>query len=229
MIGIRKSKEERSFVDNYRHKGLRLQLVRKLQQQGITDQRVIEAIKMVPRHFFLDSAFMEQAYENIAFPIAAAQTISHPYTVAFQTQLLEVLPGDKVLEIGTGSGYQASILAYMGAKVYSIERQKALFDSTSALLPKIGFRQIRTLFGDGYAGAPRFAPFDKIIVTAGAVEMPKNLMSQLALNGKMVIPLGDEEQQKMLLYTRESEKTFKKQEFGAFSFVPFLKGVNKGN
>ncbi|MDA9773564.1 protein-L-isoaspartate(D-aspartate) O-methyltransferase [Saprospiraceae bacterium] len=229
MIGIRKKKEQKSFVDNYRHKGMRQQLVRLLQDQGITDKRVLDAIRMVPRHFFLDSAFEERAYENRAFPIDAAQTISHPYTVAFQSQLLEVLPGDKVLEIGTGSGYQSCILAYMGAKVYSIERQEELFNFTSELLPRIGFRQIRTLFGDGYKGAPRFAPFDKIIVTAGATDIPKALLSQLAIHGKMVIPVGDEDQQKMILYTRDSLKSFRKEEFGAFSFVPFLKGVNKGN
>lgn len=229
MIGIKKKKEQKSFVDNYRHKGMRQQLVRLLQDQGITDKRVLDAIRMVPRHFFLDSAFEERAYENRAFPIDAAQTISHPYTVAFQTQLLEVLPGDKVLEIGTGSGYQSCILAYMGAKVYSIERQEELFNFTSELLPRIGFRQIRTLFGDGYKGAPRFAPFDKIIVTAGATDIPKTLLSQLAIHGKMVIPVGNEDQQKMILYTRDSQKSFRKEEFGAFSFVPFLKGVNKGN
>ena len=229
MIGIKKKKEQKSFVDNYRHKGMRQQLVRLLQDQGITDKRVLDAIRMVPRHFFLDSAFEERAYENRAFPIDAAQTISHPYTVAFQTQLLEVLPGDKVLEIGTGSGYQSCILAYMGAKVYSIERQEELFNFTSELLPRIGFRQIRTLFGDGYKGAPRFAPFDKIIVTAGATDIPKALLSQLAIHGKMVIPVGNEDQQKMILYTRDSQKSFRKEEFGAFSFVPFLKGVNKGN
>ncbi len=208
---------------------MRQQLVRIMEDQGITDQRVLEAIRMVPRHYFLDSAFEERAYENRAFPIEAAQTISHPYTVAFQSQLLEVLPGDKILEIGTGSGYQACILAYMGAKVYSIERQEALYNITSELLPRIGFRQIRTLFGDGYKGAPRFAPFDKIIVTAGATEVPKTLLSQLAIHGKMVIPMGDDDQQKMIRYTRDSVKSFRKEEFGAFSFVPFLKGVNKGN
>lgn len=229
MIGIRNKNIKKPLVDNYRHKGMRQQLVRILENQGISDSRVLDAIRMVPRHYFLDSAFEERAYENIAFPIEAAQTISHPYTVAFQSQLLEVLPGDKILEIGTGSGYQACILAYMGAKVYSIERQEALFNATSELLPRIGFRQIRTLFGDGYKGAPRFAPFDKIIVTAGATDIPKTLLSQLAIHGKMVIPVGDSEQQKMICYTRESVKSFRKEEFGAFSFVPFLKGVNKGN
>ena len=229
MIGIKNKIEQRDFVDNYRHKGLRQNLAHQLRDQGITDKRVIDAIKMVPRHFFLDTAFTELAYENRAFPIEAAQTISHPYTVAFQTMLLDIMPGDKVLEIGTGSGYQACVLSYMGAKVYTIERQQLLFDKTSELLPKIGFRQIRTLFGDGYKGLPRFAPFDKIIVTAGATEIPKKLLGQLAVHGKMVIPLGNSDQQKMIVYTRDSVKTFSSKEYGVFSFVPFLKGVNKGN
>lgn len=229
MIGIRKNTGERQYQDSYYHKGKRQLLAKQLEQKGIHSQRVLEAIKMIPRHYFLDSAFMELAYDNRAFPIEAAQTISHPYTVAFQTQLLEILPGDKILEIGTGSGYQACVLSYMGAKVYSIERQQVLFDKTSRLLPKIGFRQIRTLFGDGYEGAPRFAPFDKIIVTAGATEVPKKLLRQLAIGGKMVIPMGCNEEQEMIVYTRMSQSEFSTSNFGLFSFVPFLKGVNKSN
>ena len=226
---IRHKREKIVYKDDYRHKGLRQLLVQKLEQQGITDQRVLDAIKMVPRHYFLDTAFMEKAYENIPFAIEANQTISHPYTVAFQTQLLEIMPGDKVLEIGTGSGYQACILSHMGAKVYTIERQEVLFNLTSEFLPKIGYRQIRTLFGDGYAGAPRFAPFDKIIVTAGGTEIPKSLLNQLAVHGKMVIPIGDSDKQKMHLFTRDSNTTFSSQEYGFSSFVPFLNGVNKSN
>lgn len=209
---------------------MRRKLVQTLEGQGISDIRVLDAISNVPRHYFLDTAFTESAaYENRPFHIDENQTISHPYTVAIQTQLLEIQPGDKVLEIGTGSGYQACILAYMGAKVYTIERQEKLFIQTSDFLPKIGFKQIRTLFGDGYEGAPRFAPFDKIIVTAGATETPKTLLKQLGNNGKLVIPVGDGISQKMLLYKADSQGSFIAEEHGLFSFVPFLKGINKSN
>lgn len=208
---------------------MRQKLVNELQAQGIKDRRVLLAIRAVPRHFFLDTAFADIAYQNRAFPIEADQTISHPFTVAFQSQLLEIQEGEKVLEIGTGSGYQACILAHMGAKVYSIERQETLFNKTSAFLPKIGFRQIRTLFGDGYKGAPMFAPFNKIIVTAGAQEIPKALLDQLAIGGKLVIPVGQFEEQEMLLYTKVSANEVQCERHGVFSFVPFLKGINKNN
>jgi protein-L-isoaspartate(D-aspartate) O-methyltransferase len=229
VIRARQNNKTRYYTDNYRHKGLRQKLVKDLEAQGIKDRRVLLAINNVPRHFFLDTAFAEIAYQNRAFPIEADQTISHPYTVAFQTELLEIQKGDKVLEIGTGSGYQACILAHMGAKVYSIERQEKLFNKTSAFLPKIGFRQIRTLFGDGYKGAPMFAPFDKIIVTAGAQEIPRALFDQLAIGGKLVIPVGANDRQEMLLYTKLSAKEVNCERHGMFTFVPFLKGINKNN
>ena len=229
MIRLQSNNKARVYVDNYRHKGLRQKLVKELEALGIRDRRVLLAIDAVPRHFFLDTAFAELAYQNRAFPIEAAQTISHPYTVAFQTELLGIERGDKVLEIGTGSGFQACILAQMGAKVYSIERQEKLFNKTSAFLPKIGFGQIRTLFGDGYKGAPMFAPFDKIIVTAGAHEVPRALFDQLAVGGKLVIPMGDTEQKEMLLYTKISDREITCEKQGMFEFVPFLKGISKSN
>ena len=213
--------------DSYKHKGLRQKLVRGLKTKRIEDAKVLEAILEVPRHFFLDKAFAEWAYKDTAFPIDADQTISQPYTVAFQTQLLSVRKGDRILEIGTGSGYQACILAEMGAKVYTIERQEKLFIQTNKLLKKIGFVRIRTLFGDGYKGAPRFAPFDKILVTAGAEEVPETLLSQLKIGGCLVIPEGKGSIQEMKRITRTSETKFKKENFGKFKFVPFLKGVNK--
>lgn len=216
----------RSLSDHYKHRGMRQQLVKKLRAKGIRDEKVLDAISQVPRHVFVDRAFEDHIYNDRPFSIGANQTISHPYTVAFQTQLLQVCKGDKVLEVGTGSGYQACVLAHMGAKVYSIERQKSLFDYTSTLLPKIGYGQIRTLFGDGYKGAPRFAPYDKIIVTCGATEIPKALLEQLAIGGKMVIPVGFENQQEMFLITRISKTKFTKDKYGVFAFVPFLKGTN---
>lgn len=226
MIKAKSPNSRKKYVDDYYHKGMRKLLIKQLTEKGINDQRVLDAIKIVPRHFFLDSTFAEKMYENRALWIEADQTISHPYTVAFQSQLLKVLPGDKILEIGTGSGYQACILAAMGAKVYTIERQEILFEKTSKFLPHIGYRQIRTIFGDGYKGLPRFAPFDKIIVTAGATEIPKDLLHQLAINGRMVIPVGNNQDQRMFVITRVSEKEFESEEHGVFKFVPFLKGTN---
>jgi len=213
--------------DSYKHKGLRQNLVKELKRKGIDDLNILNAISKVPRHFFLDKAFAEWAYKDTAFPIEADQTISQPYTVAFQTQLLNVEKSDKILEIGTGSGYQATILAELGAKVYSIERQETLFKKTNRLLERIGYGRIRTLFGDGYKGAPRFAPFDKILVTAGADEIPNDLLSQLKIGGIMVIPVGSGDVQEMKRITRTGETKFKKENFGKFKFVPFLKGVNK--
>ena len=213
--------------DTYKHKGLRTNLVKELRRKGIEDEKILQAFMDVPRHYFLDKAFAEWAYKDTAFPIDADQTISQPYTVAIQTQLLDLKPKDKVLEIGTGSGYQATILAQLGAKVYTIERQEKLFVKTNALLEKIGFGRIRTLFGDGYKGAPRFAPFDKILVTAGADKAPEVLLSQLKIGGIMVIPVGGDDVQVMKRITRVSEKKFKTENFGQFRFVPFLKGINK--
>ncbi|HEX8270895.1 MAG TPA: protein-L-isoaspartate(D-aspartate) O-methyltransferase [Flavobacterium sp.] len=211
--------------DTSKHQGLRNQLVSVLEQKGITDKNVLEAIKKIPRHLFLESSFSEYAYQDKAFPIAAGQTISQPYTVAFQSQLLEVKKDHKVMEIGTGSGYQTAILCAMGAKVYSVERQNELFKQTSLLLPKLGIRPKHLSFGDGYKGLPDHAPFDSIIVTAGAPIIPKPLMSQLKIGGRLVIPLG-EDHQIMTLLIRKNETQFEKQEFGEFRFVPLLENKN---
>lgn len=204
-----------------KHEGLRNQLVSVLKEKGITDKNVLEAIQRVPRHLFLDSSFSDYAYQDKAFQIAAGQTISQPYTVAFQSQLLEIKKGHKVLEIGTGSGYQTSVLCVLGANVYSVERQIQLFKQTSALLPKLGIRPKHLSFGDGYKGLPNHAPFDSIIVTAGAPIIPKPLMAQLKIGGRLVIPLG-EDKQIMTLLIRKNETQFEKHEFGEFRFVPLL-------
>lgn len=200
-------------------------MVETLVQKGITDKRVLEAIRKIPRHLFLNSSFEDFAYQDKAFPIAAGQTISQPYTVAFQTQALEVKPGDKILEIGTGSGYQTAVLFHMGAKVYSVERQNELFKVTSVLLPKLGIRPKHLSFGDGYKGLPNHAPFDGIIVTAGAPEIPKALMAQLKIGGRLVIPVGVDTQE-MILLIRKSETQFEKHELGAFRFVPLIENKN---
>ncbi len=204
-----------------KHEGLRNQLAKLLEEKGITDKKVLEAIKIIPRHLFLDSSFEDFAYQDKAFPIAAGQTISQPYTVAYQTQLLQVKKDDKILEIGTGSGYQTAVLCVLGAKVYSVERQNELFKTTSALLPKLGIRVKHLSFGDGYKGLPNHAPFDSIIVTAGAPIIPKPLMAQLKIGGKLVIPLGKDEQV-MTMLIRKNETQFEKHEFGDFKFVPLL-------
>jgi len=211
--------------DTAKHQGLRNQLVKLLESKGIIDKNVLDAINKIPRHLFLDSSFEQFAYQDKAFPIGAGQTISQPYTVAFQSQLLEVKKDDKVLEIGTGSGYQTAVLFTMGAKVYSVERQKELFKSTSLLLPKLGIRPKHLSFGDGYKGLPNYAPYDSIIVTAGAPFIPNPLMAQLKIGGRLVIPLGDKEQI-MTLLIRESETKFVKHEFGGFRFVPLLEDKN---
>lgn len=211
--------------DTNKHQGLRNQLVSVLEQKGITDKNVLEAIRKIPRHLFLNSGFEDFAYQDKAFPIGAGQTISQPYTVAFQSQLLQLKKDDKVLEIGTGSGYQTAVLFTMGAKVYSVERQNELFKTTSNLLPKLGIRPKHLSFGDGYKGLPNFAPFDSIIVTAGAPYIPNALLAQLKIGGRLVIPLGDKEQ-KMTLLTRKSETQFEKEEFGDFRFVPLLENKN---
>ena len=208
-----------------KHQGLRNQLVKLLEDKGITDKNVLEAIKIIPRHLFLDSSFEDFAYQDKAFPIGSSQTISQPYTVAFQTQLLQVKKGDKILEIGTGSGYQTAVLVAMGAKVYSVERQSELFKTTSVLLPKLGIRPKHLSFGDGYKGLPNFAPFDSIVVTAGAPVIPNPLMAQLKIGGRLVIPLGREEQI-MTLLIRKNETQFEKHELGEFRFVPLLENKN---
>ncbi len=211
--------------DTSKHQGLRKQLVSLLKEKGIVDSAVLNAISKIPRHLFLNSSFEDYAYQDKAFPISANQTISQPYTVAFQTQLLEVRKDHKILEIGTGSGYQTAILCMMGAKVYSIERQTELFKQTAALLPKLGIRPKHLSFGDGYKGLPNHAPFDGIIVTAGAPIVPQALMAQLKIGGKLVIPLG-EENQVMTVLIRKNETQFEKQECGEFKFVPLLENKN---
>jgi protein-L-isoaspartate(D-aspartate) O-methyltransferase len=211
--------------DTNKHQGLRNQLVRLLKEKGITDTKVLDAIGKIPRHLFLNSSFEDFAYLDKAFPIAAGQTISQPYTVAFQSQLLEVKKDHKILEIGTGSGYQTAVLCLLGAKVYTIERQTELFKITSLLLPKLGIRPKYISFGDGYKGLPNYAPFDSIIVTAGAPEIPKALMAQLKIGGKLVIPVGDKDQT-MIMLIRKNETQFEKHEFGDFKFVPLLENRN---
>lgn len=211
--------------DTSKHQGLRNQLAAQLQEKGISDERVLEAVRKVPRHLFLNSGFEDFAYQDKAFPIGAGQTISQPYTVAFQSQLLEVQKDHKILEIGTGSGYQTAILCVMGAKVYSVERQNELFKQTSILLPKLNIRPKHLSFGDGYKGLPNHAPFDSIIVTAGAPIIPQALMAQLKIGGRLVIPLGDQHQI-MTMLIRKNATQFEKHEFGEFRFVPLLENKN---
>ena len=209
------------MVDTYRHKGLRKKLVEELKEKGIRNNEVLDAIYAVPRHYFLDKVFTEQAYSNIAFQIGSGQTISHPYTVAFQTELLELKKGDKVLEIGTGSGFQTAILCAMGAKVYSIERQKELFLKSQPIINELKFTP-KLKFGDGYKGWPSFAPFNKIIVTCGAPLIPNDLVDQLADNGRMVIPIGEGKNQEMILIKKNGNE-ITSEKLGVFSFVPMLK------
>jgi len=209
--------------DTYKHKGLRRLLVEEIRKKGISDEAVLEAIGRVPRHAFMDSGFINFSYKDSAFPIGAGQTISQPYTVAFQTQLLEVKPHEKALEIGTGSGYQAAVLFEMGANVYTMERQRELYIKSQQLLNQLGYR-IQFFYGDGYAGLPAYAPFDKILVTAGATEIPENLVQQLKIGGRMVIPVGRSEGQEMTLVVKKSETETEITYHGAFIFVPFLKG-----
>jgi protein-L-isoaspartate(D-aspartate) O-methyltransferase len=211
--------------DTEKHQGLRNQLVKVLEEKGITDKKVLEAIRKIPRHLFLESGFEQYAYQDKAFPIGAGQTISQPYTVAFQSQLLAIKKDDKILEIGTGSGYQTAVLCLMGAKVFTIERQNELFKKTSRFLPNLGYRAKQFIFGDGYKGWSEAAPFDGIIVTAGAPFIPQALMAQLKVGGRLVIPLGDKEQI-MTMLTRKNETQFEKQEFGEFRFVPLLEDKN---
>jgi protein-L-isoaspartate(D-aspartate) O-methyltransferase len=210
--------------DTYRHKGLRKQLIEELRVKGISDQRILDAFFAVPRHYFLDLVFEQQAYSNMAFQIGAGQTISHPYTVAFQTDLLQVNKGDKILEIGTGSGFQTCILCELGAKVVSIERQRELFVKAKHVIHHLNHNP-RLFFGDGYKGQPTYAPFDKILVTCGAPFVPEALLQQLTIGGILVIPLGSGSVQEMQRITRISETEFKTEEFGDFSFVPMLENT----
>lgn len=213
--------------DTYRHKGLRRKLAELLKEKGISDYNVLKAIESVPRHLFLNSSFVERAYDDIAFPIGAGQTISRPHTVAFQTELLDIKKGEKILEVGTGSGYQTSVLLEMGAKVYTIERQKALFDKTPAFLKQLGYNA-KFFYGDGYKGLPLFAPFDKIIITAGALSVPEDLLLQLKIGGLMVIPIGDKVQVMTAIKRLETSR-FEKIECGEFKFVPLLEDKEWGN
>ena len=216
----------RKFEDTYRHKGLRKQLVDILKQKGITDERVLKAINEVPRHYFLDSAFDKVAYEDRAFPISEGQTISQPYTVAYQTQLLDVKPHEKILEIGTGSGYQSIVLAEAGAQVFTIERQKKLFDEHRKFILRNKYLNIKHFYGDGFEGLPTFAPFDKVIVTAAAPFIPPKLIEQLKKGGKMVIPVGEGNVQRMLRLTKYIDDSIEEEVFENFSFVPMVEGRN---
>jgi len=211
--------------DSYRHQGLRRKLVESIKQKGITNELVLKAISEVPRHLFLDSSFLEYAYQDKPFSIGWGQTISQPYTVAFQTQLLEVNKGDKILEIGTGSGYQATVLYLMGAKVFTIERMKPLYLKTKTLLNDLNYYP-RLFYGDGYKGLPTYAPFDKILVTAGAPEIPQALKMQLKIGGMLVIPVGQGSVQEMIRLKRIAVQDFQTERFGAFSFVPMLENKN---
>jgi protein-L-isoaspartate(D-aspartate) O-methyltransferase len=214
----------RTTEDSYLHKGLRKKLVDQIREKGITDEGVLAAIMNVPRHFFLDSAFEKQAYEDRAFPIGEDQTISQPYTVAYQTQLLQIKPFEKVLEVGTGSAYQASVLAELKAKVYSIERQKKLFDSNKNFKYLNQYPSLRMFYGDGFEGLPTYAPFDKILITAAAPYVPEKLLEQLKPGGWMVLPLDEGENQRMHRITKQVDGSLIEEKFDEFSFVPMLVG-----
>jgi len=212
----------RNYIDNYREKGARKKLVEELAKKGIEDEHVLAAIGKVPRHYFFDETFWNQAYKDIAFPIGEGQTISQPYTVAYQTQLLHIRKNDKVLEIGTGSGYQTCILLELGAKVYTIERQEKLYEQTRRVLPHIGYKKANFFLGDGSIGIAAHAPYDKIIVTAGAPTVPDVLLRQLKIGGIIVIPVGDEKSQKMITVLKVGENDYEKVELDTFRFVPLV-------
>ena len=216
----------KKFEDSYQHKGLRKQLVNVLKDKGITDAKVLDAINTIPRHFFLDSAFDKIAYEDRAFPIGEGQTISQPYTVAYQTQLLQIKKLDKVLEIGTGSIYQSTVLAELGTWVYTIERQKKLFDAQKDFHLRSKYPNIKFFYGDGFEGLQSYAPFDKIIITAAAPFVPPKLLVQLKVGGIMVIPVNEGDVQRMLRITKQPDGSLKEESFEQFSFVPMLTGKN---
>ena len=211
------------MVDSYRHKGMRLKLVETVREKGISDEKVLKAMQQVPRHVFMDSSFVEHAYEDKAFPIGSDQTISQPYTVAFQSELLQVEKGDKILEVGTGSGYQACVLAEMGAKVFSIERHRKLYLKAREILNKLNYYRVKIFYGDGFEGLPTFAPFDKMIITAAAPVIPKKLIDQLKVGGTLVIPLGESDTQVMKTIVKQGDGTLEGEEHGYFKFVPMLR------
>jgi len=217
----------RKFEDSYKHKGMRKQLVELLRSKGITDENVLAAINNIPRHYFLDSAFEKIAYEDRAFPISEGQTISQPYTVAYQTQLLQVKRNEKILEIGTGSAYQACVLAEMGARVYTIERQKKLFELNKEFFFRTRYPNIKFFYGDGFEGLSPFAPFDKIIITAAAPFIPPKLVAQMKTGGLMVIPVDEGSKQRMLRVTKNTDGSYSEEYFDYFSFVPMLGGKNE--
>ena len=216
------------MVDSFRHQGLRKKLIENLASKGISDSNVLDAMNKIPRHLFMDNAFVNFSYQDKAFPIGAGQTISQPYTVAFQSQLLEIKPYEKVLEVGTGSGYQAAVLSLLDAEVFTIERQRELFLKTKKFLPSLGYNCM-FVYGDGYKGMPNFAPFDKIIITCGAPFIPEDLVSQLKVGGRMVAPIGDGDTQEMHLIEKISETETRLTTHGEFSFVPMLNNKNNGN
>lgn len=217
----------RKFEDTYQHKGMRMQLVKTLREKGITDENVLQAIAAIPRHYFLDSAFDKIAYEDRAFPIAEGQTISQPYTVAYQTELLQVKRNDKVLEIGTGSAFQASVLAEMGARVFTIERQKKLFDLNKNFIFKTKYPGIKFFYGDGFEGLPAYAPFDKVLITAAAPYVPPKLVEQLKIGGVMVLPLDDKNGAQKMMRITKIENGLQEESFEDFSFVPMLSGKKR--
>ena len=216
------------MVDSFRHQGLRKQLIEHLASKGIANLEVLNAMNKIPRHLFMDNAFVNFSYQDKAFPIGEGQTISQPYTVAFQTQLLEIKPYDKVLEVGTGSGYQAAVLSLLEAEVFTIERQRELFLKTKKFLPELGYN-CNFVYGDGYKGLPKFAPFDKIIITCGAPFIPEDLVTQLKVGGRMVAPIGDGDTHVMHLIEKISETETRVTTHGEFSFVPMLNDKNNGN
>jgi protein-L-isoaspartate(D-aspartate) O-methyltransferase len=216
----------RKFEDSYRHKGLRKKLIDSIRDKGISDERVLDAMMNIPRHYFLDTALEHISYQDRAFPIGEGQTISQPYTVAYQTQLLEVEDYDKILEIGTGSGYQAMVLAEMGAYVFTIERQKKLFELNKTFILRSKYPNIKFFYGDGFEGLPTYAPFDKILITAAAPYIPPKLIEQLKFGGKMVVPLDEDGIQKMMRITKNEDGSLEEEAFSNFSFVPMLKGRN---
>ncbi len=211
--------------DTFRQQGLRKRLVQELKDLGIKDEKVLNAIEKIPRHFYIETTFGDDAYENKPFPIGRGQTISNPYTVAYQTELLEVNKGEKVLEIGTGSGYQSAVLAELHVEVYTIERHQPLSNKAKKVLDHFSYTNVKTFYGDGFKGLPQHAPFDKILITAAAPEIPKELLKQLKVNGMMVIPFGEGDTQQMIRIKRLDNNEFEKETFSTFTFVPMLKGV----